>query len=269
MRDSRRANRNWLAFVVGLGLFTTLLIKPSMMAAQEQSNSPVVMPPHSVVAAKTLQEWSAIWWKWAYAIPATDNPLLELNGDKSKFGDVGPVFFLAGLFVPAGKPFPPSVTRSVTIPAGKFIFFPVLNVVDDNVGNGCTTPTTTPCLGRLTIDQLFTQLEGFLNVTALHASIDGNPVDDLFKHHETAPAFNYTYQLTDNLAEVVFGYAGPDAAGTVFPAVADGYYLMLRPLSAGQHTIRFGGTNFGSSLDVTYNVTVTPTPSPQPALLIP
>jgi hypothetical protein len=38
-----------------------------------------------------------------------------------------------------------------------------------------------------------------------------------------------------------------DATGTVFPAVADGYYLMLRPLPAGQHIIKFGGVFFGGA----------------------
>jgi hypothetical protein len=71
----------------------------------------------------------AVWWKWAYAIPANDNPLLDASGQKLKFGDVGPVFFLAGLFNTSG-----SVTRTVTIPANKFIFFPLENLVNDNVG---------------------------------------------------------------------------------------------------------------------------------------
>jgi hypothetical protein len=246
-----------------LAILAVLLVMPATVASQEEQES--VMPPHSVVAGKTLQEWSAIWWKWLQAIPASDNPLLDMHGSKSKFGDVGPVFFLAGLFNTPG-----TVTRSVTIPANKFIFFPLENAWVDNVGNGCAVPTLTPCAGRLTIDQLFTQLAGILQVTALHASIDGRPVSDLFEHRETAPAFSYTVQATDNLLEAVLGYFGADSVGTVFPAVADGYYLMLNPLPVGQHTINFGGTLSGSgSLDVTYQVTVTPKPSPQPVVLVP
>jgi len=251
-----------------LAVLAVLLILPATALSQQRltEDASVVMSPHSVVAGKTLGEWSALWWKWAYAIPANDNPTLDTTGAKAKFGDVGPVFFLAGWF---GTP-PGPVTRTVTIPGQKFIFFPIENAVDDNVGNGCTVPTTTPCAGRLTIDQLFAQLEGFLNVTALHASIDGQSVSDLFDHRERAPAFSYVYQLTDNLAEAVLGYAGPDSAGTVFPAVAEGYYLMLRPLPPGQHTIKFGGTFGGvGSLDMTYQLTVTEQPSQEPVILIP
>ena len=243
------------------------LVMPATLSSQGQLEP--VMAPHSVVAGRDLGEWSALWWKWALSIPATDNPLLDTNGAKSKFGDVGPVFFLTGELTPFGGTPPVAVTRSVTIPANKFIFFPVENAWIDNVGNGCAVPTTTPCAGRLTIDQLFTQLEGLLTVTALHASIDHKPVGDLFAHRETAPAFSYSLQITDSLAEAVFGYAGADAVGPVFPAVADGYYLMLNPLPVGQHTINFGGTVAGASLDVTYHVTVTAKPSHEPAVLIP
>lgn len=238
-------------------------------ALQAQSSDGRVLPPHSIVVGKTLGEWSAVWWKWAYAIPVNDNPLLDSTGAKSKFGDVGAVFFLAGLFNPSGSA---SVTRTVTIPANKFIFFPLENFVDDNVGNGCTTPSSTPCPSRLTIDALKAQINGALpGIRALHASIDGQPVSDsdLFSHREVAPVFSYTLQLTDNLQEVVNGITTPDATGTVFPAVADGYYLMLRPLPAGQHVINFGGTLFGNSLNVTYQVTVTPRHSVQPVIEVP
>ena len=231
----------------------------------ESSDDSFVLPPHSVIEGKTLGEWSALWWKWASAIPATDNPLLDMTGDKAKFGDVGPVFFLAGVF---GTAPPQGVVRTVTIPAGKYIFFPLENGSDDNVGNGCTAPSATPCPGRLTIDQLVAQLAGYMNVTALHASIDGTAIANLWAHREIAPVFSYTYPMTDNLWQTVYGYEGADAAGTIFPAVADGYYLMLRPLPPGQHTINFGGT-FGDAMDITYQVTVTPKVSPQPVLLVP
>ena len=42
-----------------------------------------------------------------------------------------------------------------------------------------------------------------------------------------------------------------------YPAVDSGYYVLLRPLASGQHTIHFSGgtTFFNSSLDVTYHIT--------------
>ena len=47
-------------------------------------------------------------------------------------------------------------------------------------------------------------------------------------------------------------------AGVYFPFVDSGYYVLLPPLSSGEHTIQFAGslTYFGLSLDVTYYITV-------------
>ena len=39
-------------------------------------------------------------------------------------------------------------------------------------------------------------------------------------------------------------------------AVADGYYLMLKPLSPGVHTLHFVGTIPGFSLDITYHLRI-------------
>ncbi len=51
---------------------------------------------------------------------------------------------------------------------------------------------------------------------------------------------------------------GPDVpAGTYSPQVADGYYLILKPLSAGEHTIEVHvESGLGFSYDQTYNLTV-------------
>jgi len=237
-----------LFFIAAVSL--TVALAPSSVRADGPA-----LAPHSVVANRTLGEWSARWWKWAFAFPVNDNPLLDTTGAKSKFGDVGPVFFLAGLYNASG-----SVTRTATISDDQFIFFPLQNFENDNVG---VSP-------RQTIDTLVSQLNGAIpSVTALHASIDGNPINGLFSHRETAPAFAYTLQLTDNLQQVVNNITTPDAAGTVFPAVADGFYLMLEPLSPGKHTLKFGGTSFGFTLDVIYHLTVVDKPSPAPTVLVP
>jgi hypothetical protein len=249
------------------GVVMLLIISSMRLRSQEREHPTGVLPPHSIVAGKTLGDWSSVWWKWAFAIPANDNPLLDPTGEKSKFGDVGPVFFLAGVFNPSGSA---TVARTVTIPSNKFVFFPLVNFVNDNVGNGCSTPSSVPCATRLNIDTLQGQLNGGLpGITALHASIDGHSIGDLFSHRETSPVFSYTLQLTDNLQEVSNKITTPDATGTVFPVVADGYYLMLRPLPIGPHVINFGGVSFGNSLDVTYQVTVTPQSSSQRVVAVP
>jgi hypothetical protein len=45
-------------------------------------------------------------------------------------------------------------------------------------------------------------------------------------------------------------------ATRIFPAAADGYYAMLRPLSPGRHTIDFGGVLPAFAQAVSYTVDV-------------
>ena len=83
--------------------------------------------------------------------------------------------------------------------------------------------------------------------------VDGVPVNDLASYRVVSPQFSFTAPTP-----WIFGDTG--GAGR---AVGDGYYIMVAPLSAGQHTIHFSGTfDFGSggsfSLDMTYNITVQP-----------
>ncbi len=77
---------------------------------------------------------------------------------------------------------------------------------------------------------------------------------NLFAFRATSPTFRIRVPSGPNL-EGVFGF--PGISGTVFPVVADGYYLMLAPLSPGPHTLNFGGTfgaELGFGVDVTYHL---------------
>jgi len=51
------------------------------------------------------------------------------------------------------------------------------------------------------------------------------------------------------------------APGDHDPAVADGYWLMLAPLSPGEHQVHFSSGRPGFSLDVTYDLTIIPSSS--------
>ena len=257
--------------ISGVQVLAILLLPGTVLATERYGNPSPALPPHSFVYGKTLQEWSALWWKWIWSFPVNDNPDRDLDpnktGDKTKFGDVGPVFFLGGWL---GEPPSGPISRTVKIPANKYIFFGIETASNENVARGCTDPGK-KCAKRVTIDELYAELDPLIRsyVTSLHASIDGIPVPNLWQHREISPVFSYVLQLTDNLYEIVNGVTTPDAIGTIFPVVADGYYLMLRPLSIGRHTINFGGTLNGSSIDVTYEVTVTPNASFTPTVLVP
>ena len=85
--------------------------------------------------------------------------------------------------------------------------------------------------------------------SGLFLEVDGVAMENIEAYRFESPLFAFT--LPDpNILGVPGG--GPGLA------VGDGYYAMLLPLSAGEHTIRFGGTfdDFGISLNTTFHVTV-------------
>lgn len=202
---------------------------------------------------------SATWWQWIYGLPAKDvhgtntNPIFDSTGAYAAAGQkkgIGPdnkYFFLAGAF--GGQ-----VTRTVKVPAGKTIFFPVLNVEYDNFP--ACSPTTNYTVSQLRalakkdIDAVVTKYarltkEGYKHSQKL----------DIFR--TTSPVFGYKLPSKNDLYTYV-GCGDPRYAELVYPSVADGYWSVLPALDPGNYTLEFGGTipanNF--TLDVTYHLTI-------------
>ena len=102
-----------LLLAVGVATADDRIIPPSSLSA---------LPDH-----KTYEQWSAAWWQWVMTVPYSLNPITQAGNkvDCRIFQDpFSPVFFLTGNSGFAD-------TRSCTVPAGKPIFFPVVNVLND------------------------------------------------------------------------------------------------------------------------------------------
>lgn len=240
----------WQSGAVALMMVLGLILAPAAGAAQTSRFT--IIPPHSAKAQSRMSyaQWSAVWWQWALSLNATGNPLPDPTGARCGAGQSrgGPVFFLVGAFGNG------AITRDAcVVPAGKLLFFPLVNAIDFHTpGDGLDTP-------ELTRQDL---LKYFGPITELHAGIDGeavgnlNPVTTPYRacaggDPTCSPAFNVTLPA-DNFWSI--------PAGVYYPAVADGYYLMLAPLRPGPHTITFGGTGTyaGGPLvqDITYHLIV-------------
>jgi len=192
-------------------------------------------PPATVLAAE--------WWQWALETPASVNPLTDQTG---QFGAVnqpiGNVWFLAGN---GGG----STVRTVTIPAGKALFFPIANVFD--VEDGIAIPGGTNVFSvphPLEVAQAFVST-AIATASGLSCSVDGSPIQITAANLEQSIPF-ILLEPADNILGV--------PSGIYFPAVDSGYYVLLKPLSRGRHTIHFASTigYFGISLDVTYHITI-------------
>ena len=236
-----------------------LLLGTSTTQAAGRNPNPGILPINSHPYGKSYGDWGAAWWAWVLSIPKAENPNFDTTGEFCDVGQEGPVWFLAGNF--GGEN-----TRTCTVPAGKALFFPILNNVywspeDLEFVKTTLAPFKGWDLTGLSDEQILRMGVNWAtdHATALSATIDGAPVINPWQYRAESSAF--TIELSDAIAD--FGYApGPRA-----PSVADGYWIMLQPLKPGQHTIQF--TSAGSysvasgdpydtefTLDVTWHLTV-------------
>ncbi|MGA3316685.1 MAG: hypothetical protein ABSC64_09640 [Candidatus Korobacteraceae bacterium] len=238
--------------IVRISILFVLLL--TVAAASAQS---FIAPSDSLPGGKSYEQWAAKWWQWAYSIPYSINPIWDTTGVDCAVSQRGPVWFLAGT---GGF----DATRFCTIPAGKMIFFPIINYLNDYP---CPVPGFEPGPGQ-SLEQFLTigyssnigARQIIDHVTAVSASLDGQPVQNLSLPPENSPC---------RATSPGFIFRGDPSLQVVDPClpraragVADGYWVMLKPLSRGAHTLVFSGTETwpppGSpfTVTVTYNLTV-------------
>jgi hypothetical protein len=234
----------WRSIIVVVLVACVLVVPATMPAAVSAGNpNPRVLPPNSHPHGLTYAQWSAKWWQWALAVPAPVNPILDATGANCAQGQSGSVWFLAGTSGGA-------VTRSCTIPAGKSIMFPIVNVENDYP---CPDPNFHPAPGQSLEDFLTQGAKAIIDpVNELEVEVDGVSLRNLFDYRATSKLFMFT---GDPSLTAAFDSC---ITGSSQPAVSDGYWIMLAPLPVGTHTIHFRGGVVGSfEIEVTYNLTVT------------
>ncbi len=237
------------ARVLGVVALALALGASLAQAGKGNAGNPGVLPPQSHAHGMTYAQWANAWWQWAFSFPKDVNPMLDLTGEQASLGQSGSVWFLAGTM--GGN-----ATRTVTIPTGKALFFPIYNALWINLpdlGDNPWSPQQDAFAREV--------VAGMVSVHGpedLACEIDGKSVANLMAYRcPTAPGETF---LVDVPANDVWGLVGSTTVGggifqpgTYGPAVQDGIYLMVAPLSAGRHTIHFTVSGF---LDVTYHLTV-------------
>jgi hypothetical protein len=209
-----------------------------------------VVPPNAKTHGLTYGEWSAAFWQWAFSMPVDAHPLFDTA--PASEGQSGKVWFLGGTFTTIEET--PGVVvgeadRTITVPTGTFLFFPILNVeASDIEGNGETEAELRAAA------EFFAD---FIDPANLFVRIDGKPVSNLAPFRVQSPLIPIAALPEDNILLA--------PAGTTGIAVGDGYHIMLKPLSVGTHTLEFGGfvdlSEIGGPLfmlDIRYTITVAP-----------
>jgi hypothetical protein len=236
-----------LPITVGLalsGLVSTVAFANNM--------SPRVFPINSRPYGQTYGQWSARWWQ--YAVQQTTLNLCAKDNPNSR------ITFLAG------TPGLPPVPSSCVVPAGQAIMFPVFNVewsVAEAQAQEGMTPGQSCVLPGQPDGTTDAALQACATAQADHATfpdatlaayIDGATLQGVTSYRAVSPPFDFT-AANGNLFVIPPGSTH---------AVADGFWIILTPLSRGSHTIRFTATvpfpelGFTFLLDQTYHVSVGP-----------
>jgi hypothetical protein len=239
--------------IASLAVFMMLVMIPVAHAGKKghQTNPKVL--------GKTYGEWSAAWWQWAVAGPAGANAVEDQTGaDCAANQPDGPVWFLAGSFGVA------DVVRDCTIPPDKALFYPLLN----GVWIDCPPPSGDEDFTNDDVRNIMAAFGGGGdNACQLSSSIDGG--EGVFG--STTNSISSLQILDVRTQSPVFSMSLPD--GHVFPdlcdpalpagetgrSISEGHWVMVPPLSPGEHVVKLHGADCSDSpfeVGVTYHLTV-------------
>lgn len=175
------------------------------------ATSAPIVPPNQQVAGQHQAAWSQAWWQWAASFDDAQSPVADQTGELCGAKQSGPVWFLAGTYGTR------RTVRLCKVPKGKHLFFPLINyVVTRPVDRDVSCQSVMHSAARLTDD-----------ASALVLEIDGKRMKGLQAHRQPSKCFNIAERSTPKQF--------------VFPSAANGYYVMLKPLTPGTHVINFGG----------------------------
>lgn len=191
-----------------------------------------IVPPRETIDGKTIAEFAAEWWKWSQSVPEDQDPVNDETGRHCAVGQRGPIWFLAGGYDSSRK------QRACEVPAGKYIFFPVINSLAWRRARdrhfSCEDAKRKAAIADDRTVELF-------------VVIDGSALEDV-KH------FRASSDKCFNMKEWIAPERG---AHDAYPSATDGYWIMLEPMPAGQHSIAFGGRRSGKTIqDIRYQLTV-------------
>lgn len=220
--------------VVPVLLLALVLMGTGVMRATAQDATPVP----AVVETSDADEVVA-WGQWLFSFPAAVSPGADATGAACGLGQQGEYFYLAPSYVGAG-----TVARACTVLEGAIVVVPVIAV-------DCSTAEAAPFNGTDAATLASCATTNADAITAGHASVDGTDVADIASHRVQTGVFGVI--LPDG--NVLNGTVGATSM------VIDGAFISVSGLTAGEHTINFGGTyQSGGAIDITYTITVVAAP---------
>ncbi len=199
----------------------------------EAANQNRIVKPGEEFAGKTYNELISEWSNWFGKEPIATHPAFDPDGRYCDLNQHGKVWFLARSY--DGIP-----NRTCEIPAGKAIFISLASYLSF----GPEFPTAgDPCEQMATpLERVRCDVNDDLPLApdvVLEVTLDGQPIRDLFAYRTQSVPGGFTLRVPNPSFITDLGFPPGDR----FPAAADGYFLLLKPLKPGVHTLNLRHTN--------------------------
>jgi hypothetical protein len=213
---------------------------------EQQSDRALVFAPGAHPFGQSMAEWGERWWQWIFAIPADRNPELDASGAHCGEDQHGPVWYLASTLDPGGAA---TVRRTCTLPSGKPILISPSGILNDYP---CPNPDFHPAPGQSLYDFLRDGARPSVDrVNGLTIALDGRTLARPFDYRFVSPRL-FPIRGDVSLQPVLDGCI----TGSRQPAVVDGYFMMLKGLDEGLHSLSIRATDTKGT-DVTIDWTLT------------
>lgn len=221
-------------------LLQRALVFPVLLAALLSTNALAQtvepLPANAEVGSLPIAQYTIAWWQWAAAADRNTSPVADREGIHCGVNQSGPVWFLAGGW---GVD---RIIRYCDVPAGKYLFFPMINYIAAPGGN--PNATCEGVRGQVALRNA-DRLGVWLRING--ETIEG--AGDVLSSPECFDLMERKHSKSKR--------------GQQYPSATSGIWVMLPPLPPGEHTIEFGARdlqekdpNAGFLQDIEYVITI-------------
>lgn len=217
--------------------------EPLALTNMPSADNQTVLAPEQPYAGKSQLQWAERWWQWASSMRDDQSPLRDVTGRLCAVNQDGDVWFIAGA-LGGGK-----VSRRCTIPAGKAVFLPLITTMFQGDGD-CRKAVAN---AAATSDHLaYASFE-----------LDGVASNNLTRYRQASKGCFALHPDIDTSPNATDNGNGNGGGSDSIKAATDGYWILLQPLSPGEHLLKFTAAydkpdeNYGQmKQDITYRLTV-------------
>ncbi len=214
--------------------------------SDEPNPNPMLYTKDARPFGRSIERWSELLWSYIYSTPLDRNPFFDTTGENCGVDQDGPVWFLPAV---PGSSLGTNISRSCTIPRERAIMLQMSSALNDYP---CPDPNFHPAPGQSLYDFLIGAISPlFDGETGFVVTLDGVNIQDPLSYRFTS---DDVFRFQPDLSMVAF-----DSCLTQkhMLGVTDGFYLLFKPMSPGQHTIVLNGHDMqGVLVTLTEHLTI-------------